>query len=89
LQTLALIASVTGILRSVSALNCRQKPARMPYSCHDQFGTSGSNGCPIGGLSTTRGIALSIRHSSTLRMTQTASFLPAGRLSFGRSTWAW
>ena len=27
------------MLRSVSALNCRQKPARIPYSCQDQFGT--------------------------------------------------
>jgi hypothetical protein len=44
MQTLALIANVTGILRSVSALNCRQKPARIPYSCQDQFGTSGNNG---------------------------------------------
>jgi hypothetical protein len=47
LQTLAFSASVTGILRSVSALNCRRKPARMPYSCDDQFGTSGNNGWPI------------------------------------------
>src|SRR6185312_13608066 len=57
----------------------------MPYSCHDQFGTSGNSGCPIGGLSATRGIAFSIRHSSTFRMTQTAGFLPPGSLSFGRS----
>ena len=85
---MALIASVTGMLRSVSALNWRQKPARMPYSCQDQFGTSGNSGCPIGGLSTVRGIAFSIRHSSTLRMTQTASFLPPGSRSFGRSTCA-
>ena len=33
-----------------------------------------------------RGIALSIRHSSTLRITHTASFLPPGNVSFGRST---
>ena len=82
---MAFSASVTGMLRSVSALNCRQKPARMPYSCQDQFGTSGNSGCPIGGLSTVRGIAFSIRHSSTLRITHTASFLPPGSLSFGRS----
>ena len=86
MQTLPFSASVTGMLRSVSALNCRQKPARMPYSCHDQFGTSGSSGCPIGGLSTVRGIAFSIRHSSTLRMTHTASLLLPGSTSFGRST---
>ena len=85
---MAFNASVTGMLRSVSALNCRQKPARMPYSCHDQFGTSGNSGCPIGGLSTVRGMAFSIRHSSTLRMTHTASFLPPGSVSFGRSTCA-
>ena len=54
----------------------------------DQFGTSGNNGWPIGGLNTVRGIAFSIRHSSTLRMTHTASFLPSGSLSFGRSTCA-
>ena len=82
---MAFSARVTGMLRSVSALNWRQKPARMPYSCHDQFGTSGNSGCPIGGLSTVRGIAFSIRHSSTLRMIHTASFLPPGNLSFGRS----
>jgi hypothetical protein len=86
---LAFNASVTGMLRSVSALNCRQKPARMPYSCQDQFGTSGNSGCPIGGLSTVRGIAFSIRHSSTLRITHTASFLPSGSLSLGRSICAW
>ena len=83
---MAFSASVTGMLRSVSALNCRQKPARIPYSCHDQFGTSGNSGCPIGGLNTVRGIAPSIRHSSTLRMTHTASFLLSGSFSFGRST---
>jgi hypothetical protein len=49
------------------------------------LGTSGSNGCPIGGLSTVRGMAFSIRHSSTLRMTHTASFLPPGSVNFGRS----
>jgi len=89
LQTLAFNASVTGILRSVNALNCRQKPARIPYSCHDQFGTSGNSGWPIGGLSTVRGMAFSIRHSSTLRITQTASLLPFGNMSFGRSICAW
>jgi hypothetical protein len=37
------------------------------------------------GSDTVRGIAFSIRHSSTLRMTHTASFLPPGSDSFGRS----
>ncbi len=86
---MAFNASVTGMLRSVSALNCRQKPARMPYSCQDQFGTSGNSGWPIGGLSTVRGIAFSIRHSSTFKITHTASFLPSGNLNFGRSICAW
>ena len=49
----------------------------------------GNNDWPIGGLSTVRGIAFSIRHSSTLRMTQTASFVLPGSVSFGRSTCAW
>ena len=33
----------------------RQKPTRMPYSCHAQFGKSGNSGWPIGGDSTVRG----------------------------------
>ena len=37
-------------------------------------------------IGTVRGIAPSIRHSSTLRITHTASFLPPGSRSFGRST---
>ena len=85
LKTLPLIASVVGMLRSVRALNCHQKPARMPYSCQLQFGTSGSGGCPIGGDSTVRGMAFSMRHSSTFRMIHTASFFPPGSRSLGRS----
>src|ERR687892_347522 len=44
----------------------RQKPTRMPYSCHAQFGRSGNSGWPIGGGSTVRGIGRPMSHSSTL-----------------------
>ena len=36
----------------------RQKPTRLPYSCHAQFGMSGIGEPPAGGVSTVRGIGL-------------------------------
>jgi uncharacterized protein (DUF1786 family) len=58
----------------------------MPYSCHDQLGTSGISGWPIGGGGTVRGIARSMRRTSTLTMTQTATRAPPGSVRRGRST---
>jgi hypothetical protein len=49
----------------------RQKPTRMPYSCHAQLGRSGSSGWPIGGGRTVRGIGPSMPQSSTFTMVQT------------------
>jgi hypothetical protein len=73
---------------SVSALNWRHTPARIPYSCQDQLGTSGNNGCPIGGDKTVRGIGPSIRHSSIFTQTQTAILLPFGNFNLGLSMMA-
>ena len=42
----------------------RQKPTRMPYSCQDQFGWSGSTGWPCGGVMTMRAIGRAMSHSS-------------------------
>src|SRR2546423_2753899 len=64
----------------------RQKPTRMPYSCHAQFGRSGSSGWPNGGGNTVRGIGRSIDHSSTLTMVQHTTRASPGSLSCGRST---
>ena len=49
------IARVGIILKSLNISFSRQKPTRLPYSCQDQFGTSGNNGCPIGGGNIVRG----------------------------------
>jgi hypothetical protein len=62
----------------------RQKPTRMPYSCHAQFGTSGKSGWPIGGGSTARGIGPAGLQFSTLTMVHTATRALPGRLSRGR-----
>jgi len=44
-----LIASVGVMSNFFMQSNSRQKPTRMPYSCHAQLGRSGSNGCAIAG----------------------------------------
>ena len=56
----------------------------MPYSCHAQFGTSGSSGWPIGGGSTVRGMAPSGLQFSTLTMVQTATRASPGKRRRGR-----
>src|SRR5687767_11819990 len=86
LQTEPLMASVAFIECFCRASRKRQNPTRMPYSCHDQFGRSGSSGCPYGGGSTVRGMLRSIDHSSTLTMVHTARRAPLGSESGGRST---
>src|SRR5437868_4992295 len=55
-----LMASV-GVMRNLFMQSkSRQKPTRMPYSCHAQLGRSGISGWPMGGGSTVRGIGRAI-----------------------------
>ena len=76
---------VTGMPRETSASWKRQNPTRIPYSCHDQFGMSGMwTWCPGGG-STVRGIGRSMSQFSMFTITQTATRLPPGSASGGRS----
>jgi hypothetical protein len=63
----------------------RQKPTRLPYSCHAQFGMSGAGEPPAGGVSTVRGMVSCGFHSSTLTMTHTATRPPSGSFSGLRS----
>src|SRR5262249_32036650 len=62
-----------------------QKPTRFPYSCHAQFGMSGSGEPPAGGVKTVRGMGSRGFHSSTLTMTHTIRRPPPGRDRQGRS----
>src|SRR5215213_5889925 len=80
-----LMARTAGTAKSSKTSSIRQKPTRLPYSCHAQFGMSGIGEPPAGGVRTVRGIALLMSHSSTLTITQTASRAPPGSVSFGRS----
>jgi hypothetical protein len=80
-----LMASTAGIEKSSKTSSMRQNPTRLPYSCQAQLGMSGIGEPPAGGVSTVRGMALLMSHSSTLTMTQTASRAPPGSVSFGRS----
>ena len=73
---------------SSSTLTRRQKPTRLPYSCHAQLGTSGIGEPPAGGVSTVRGIGCVGSHSSTLTMTHTTMRAPSGSLSGARSVMA-
>jgi hypothetical protein len=68
----------------VSAVNCRQKPARIPYSCRNQFGTSGNNGCPhCRAQDSARHLVLDPPFLD-IEDAHTASFLPPG-VDLGRS----
>ena len=60
----------------------------MPYSCQDQFGTSGSSGTPVGAGSTCRAIGREMSQTSRLTMVQTTIRAPPGSFSGGRSTMA-
>ena len=82
-------ANVALSLRAPSTSTKRQKPTRMPYSCHAQLGTSGNSGWPIGGGSTVRGMAPSGLQFSTLTIVQTATRAPPGSLSGGRLWIGW
>jgi hypothetical protein len=66
----------------------RQTPTRMPYSCQDQFGTSGSSTWPVGAGSTWRAMGLPMSQTSRLTMVQTTMRASPGRRSGGRSTMA-
>jgi hypothetical protein len=79
-----LTASTARIRWSSIASSMRQKPTRLPYSCHAQFGMSGIGAPPAGGVSTVRGIGSRGFHSSTLTMTQTTSRALSGSMSRGR-----
>ncbi len=67
----------------------RQKPTRMPYSCHAQLGRSGSRGWPIGGGSAMRGMAWSGSQFSTFTIVHTATRAPPGRRTGGRAWIGW
>jgi len=60
-----------------------------PFKALTSWAHPAAAAVPSGDLSTVRGIAFSIRHSSTLRMTHYRDFLAARSLSLGRSTCAW
>ena len=64
----------------------RQKPTRIPYSCHAQFGTSGNKGQPVGAGITCLAIGLDISQTSKLTILQTMTFAPLGNFNGGRST---
>ena len=51
----------------LNIFSSRQNPMRMPYSCHDQLGRSGSNGTPIGGGFGVRDSGASHRASAASR----------------------
>src|SRR5690606_16619386 len=85
-QTLALIDMVGLMPRFWKASSRRQKPTRMPYSCHVQLGMSGtSEDIPPGGGEAWRGMHRSISHSSILTTGQMISRVPSSVRSGGRS----
>src|SRR5688572_17606688 len=86
MHTRALTESVALMSRLSSASFNRQKPTRLPYSCHAQCGRSGSWVTPVGGGSTCRGIARELSHTSALTIGQTTRRASPGSLSGGRST---
>jgi hypothetical protein len=84
-QTEPLIDRVGRMPRLAKASRKRQKPTRMPYSCHAQFGMSGSRLAAVGGTRIWRGMGWSISQCSTLTTGQIATCLPPGKVSRGRS----
>src|SRR4029450_12196263 len=67
-----------GMPREVRASNSRQNPTRIPYSCHAQFGTSGSTVAAWGGGGPGGGIGFSGSPSPTFTIVQTAIRAPFG-----------
>jgi hypothetical protein len=86
MQTRAFSARVGLIFKESYRLLKRQNPTRIPYSCHAQFGTSGSNGTPVGAGITCLAMGLDISQTSKLTILQTMTFAPPGNFSGGRST---
>jgi len=76
--------TVSGRPRSWKARMMRQKPTRLPYSCHAQLPTSGNRTCPCGGIRRRRGIGRVMSQTSTLTMVQTAMRAPLGKDHRGR-----
>jgi hypothetical protein len=58
----------------------------MPYSCHDQFGTSGNNTWPVGAGNTCRAIGRAMSQNSRLTIVQTTRRAPPGNFKGRRST---
>jgi hypothetical protein len=58
----------------------------MPYSCHAQFGTSGTVCTPCGAVRYCRAMGFSKSHSSMLTMVHTAMRAPFGSFHGLRST---
>ena len=85
-HTLALIDRVGRIASRANSSKKRHTPTRIPYSCHAQFGTSGSNTWPVGAGSTCRAIGRAMSQNSRLTMVQTTSRARLGKTSGGRST---
>ena len=80
-----LMASTAGTSNLSNTSSMRQKPTRLPYSCHAQFGMSGLGAPPAGGVITVRGMVCVESHSSTLTITHTTMRAPPGSLSGFRS----
>ena len=84
--TRALIDSGGRMASRLNRSKNRHTPTRMPYSCHDQFGTSGSNTCPVGAGNTWRAIGRAMSQTSRLTIGQTTIRASPGSFSGGRST---
>ena len=80
------MASTPGTAKSSKIFRSRQKPTRLPYSCQAQFGMSGMGEPPAGGVSTVRGMAEWMSHSSMFTMVHTARRAPFGSFHGVRRT---
>src|SRR5215813_10405986 len=79
------MAVVARIFRLDSASCSRQKPTRIPYSCHAQLGTSGTVATPCGADRYCRAMGFSMSHSSMLTIVHTAMRAPFGSLNGRRA----
>src|SRR5712671_7238841 len=85
-QARAFIERVGRIPSRAKRSKKRQTPTRIPYSCQDQFGTSGTNTSPVGAGRTCRAIGREMDQNSRLTIVQTTIRALLGNLSGGRST---
>ena len=74
-MTVAFKAKVEHTFLFLSVFKSRQKPTLIPYSCHAQFGKSGSIGTFIGGGKIFLGCANSGSHTSRFTITHKIIFL--------------